>query len=197
MKAGTYVDAALAAGVKFSTSRRTMRPPSPLPATLPISMPFSSAIFLANGDALRRPLVVAGAATGAATATAAGADTGAGATAGAAAAKGAGAAAAGMAAASDAIKAATSSPSLPRMAKMESTLAVWPLSTPMCRSTPSWKDSNSIVALSVSISASTSPLFTLSPTFLCHAATVPSVMVSLSLGMRTISAIVFSLAVYS
>ena len=46
-----------------------------------------------------------------------------------------------------------------------------------------------MVALSVSISASTSPDSTWSPTFLCHSATTPSVMVSLSFGMRTISAI--------
>ena len=59
----------------------------------------------------------------------------------------------------------------------------------MCSSTPSVKLSNSMVALSVSISASTSPLFTLSPTFLCHALTTPSVVVSLNFGMRTISAI--------
>ena len=45
-----------------------------------------------------------------------------------------------------------------------------------------------MVALSVSISASNSPLSTSSPMFLCHSATTPSVMVSLSLGMRMISA---------
>ena len=47
------------------------------------------------------------------------------------------------------------------------------------------KDSNSIVALSVSISARISPSSTLSPTFLSHVATVPSVMVSLRRGIVT------------
>jgi len=49
--------------------------------------------------------------------------------------------------------------------------------------TPSSKASISIVALSVSISASTSPISTESPTFLCHLTRVPSVMVSESLGI--------------
>ena len=46
-----------------------------------------------------------------------------------------------------------------------------------------------MVALSVSISASNSPLETLSPTFLCQAAITPSVMVSLKRGILIISAI--------
>src|SRR5690606_7238620 len=46
-----------------------------------------------------------------------------------------------------------------------------------------------MVALSVSTSAITSPELTLSPTFLCHFAITPSVMVSLILGIRTTSAI--------
>jgi len=54
---------------------------------------------------------------------------------------------------------------------------------------PELKDSNSIVALSVSISARISPSAILSPTFLSHVATVPSVMVSLSRGMVTTVAI--------
>ena len=44
-----------------------------------------------------------------------------------------------------------------------------------------------MVALSVSISASTSPFLTVSPTFLCHPAITPSVMVSLSRGINTTS----------
>src|ERR1700676_1026249 len=46
-----------------------------------------------------------------------------------------------------------------------------------------------MVALSVSISASMSPFFTVSPTFLCHSAITPSVMVSLNLGIRITSSI--------
>jgi hypothetical protein len=46
------------------------------------------------------------------------------------------------------------------------------------------------VALSVSISASNSPFFTGSPTFLCQAAITPSVIVSLRRGIKITSAIV-------
>jgi hypothetical protein len=49
------------------------------------------------------------------------------------------------------------------------------------------KDSNSIVALSVSISARMSPSLILSPTLFNQVATVPSVIVSLSRGMVTIT----------
>ena len=50
-----------------------------------------------------------------------------------------------------------------------------------------------MVALSVSISAISSPDFTVSPTFLCHLAITPSVIVSLIFGIRTISAILSQL----
>src|SRR5690606_35627344 len=43
-------------------------------------------------------------------------------------------------------------------------------------------------------SAITSPVFILSPTFLCHFAITPSDMVSLILGIRTTSAILFYLS---
>ena len=46
-----------------------------------------------------------------------------------------------------------------------------------------------MVALSVSISASTSPFLTASPTFLCQEAMTPSVIVSLSRGINTTSSI--------
>ena len=46
-----------------------------------------------------------------------------------------------------------------------------------------------MVALSVSISASTSPFFTGSPTFFCQVAITPSVMVSLRRGISTTSSI--------
>ena len=45
------------------------------------------------------------------------------------------------------------------------------------------------MALSVSISANKSPFLTVSPTFLCQAATTPSVMVSLKRGINITSAI--------
>ena len=38
----------------FSTSTRTIRPPGPVPVSFERSMFFSSAIFLAKGDALTR-----------------------------------------------------------------------------------------------------------------------------------------------
>ena len=46
-----------------------------------------------------------------------------------------------------------------------------------------------MVALSVSISANTSPFLTVSPTFFCQPAITPSVMVSLKRGMSTTSSI--------
>ena len=49
-----------------------------------------------------------------------------------------------------------------------------------------------MVALSVSISANTSPFETLSPTFLCQPAITPSVMVSLKRGINTTSSIVLA-----
>jgi hypothetical protein len=53
----------------------------------------------------------------------------------------------------------------------------------MYNKVPSLKDSNSIVALSVSISARISPSAILSP--VVHVATVPSVIVSLRRGIVT------------
>ena len=52
-------------------------------------------------------------------------------------------------------------------------------------------DSNSIVALSVSISARISPSLILSPTFFNQVATVPSVIVSLKRGIVTFMAIIY------
>ena len=61
----------------------------------------------------------------------------------------------------------------------------------MCRRVPSLKDSNSMVALSVSISARMSPSSILSPICFNHLATTPSSMVSLKRGMFTTIAICF------
>jgi len=96
----------------------------------------------------------------------------------------------GAAVAPPAIKAEISSPSFPIMANKESIGAVSPSLIPMYKSVPSLKDSNSIVALSVSISASISPSLTLSPTFFNQVATVPSVIVSLKRGIVIIVAII-------
>ena len=60
----------------------------------------------------------------------------------------------------------------------------------MYNKVPALKDSNSIVALSVSISAKISPSFILSPTFLSQVATVPSVIVSLKRGIVITVAII-------
>ena len=166
--------------------------------------PRSSASFRAKGEAFKRPFAegatgagAGAAATGAGAGAGAGAAPGAGAGAGAGVGAGVGAGASGSAGASAAGALAASSktaemssPFSPKMHNRLSTGAVEPCSTPMCKSTPSKNDSNSMVALSVSISARISPLSTSSPTCLSQDATTPSVMVSLNLGMRTISAIV-------
>jgi hypothetical protein len=58
-----------------------------------------------------------------------------------------------------------------------------PAGTSTARSVPSKKLSSSMVALSVSISASMSPVLTASPSFLSQRTSVPVVMVSLSFGI--------------
>ena len=79
----------------------------------------------------------------------------------------------------------TSVPSGPIIANKASTFADSPSFKPTCSNVPDWNDSNSIVALSVSISARISPSSTLSPTFFNQVATVPSSMVSLNRGIVT------------
>ena len=83
-----------------------------------------------------------------------------------------------------------SSPSFPMMAKRESTVAVSPSLIPMYNKVPELNDSNSIVALSVSISARISPSLIVSPTFFSQVATVPSVIVSLKRGIVIFVAII-------
>ena len=61
---------------------------------------------------------------------------------------------------------------------------VVPSATRIRPNTPSSMTSSSMVALSVSISAMTSPLSTASPSFFSHLARVPSVMVGDSAGIR-------------
>ena len=64
-----------------------------------------------------------------------------------------------------------------------------PSGTRILPSTPSSTASTSMVALSVSISAITSPARTASPSFFNHRASVPSVMVGDSAGIRMLVAI--------
>ncbi len=68
----------------------------------------------------------------------------------------------------------------------------WPSSTTQPLMTPSAGDSTSTVALSVSISASTSPFLTGSPSFFTLRTSVPSAISKPSLGMGTISGMVIS-----
>ena len=141
-------------------------------------MPFSAAIFLASGEALiRLPVVVAGT-TGVGTTSGAGSGA-AGAGVGASAASGSGVTTAGVLFSA----AGASSPASPTAAMAPPTATSSPTPQYCLIKTPSSKHSTSIVALSVSTSAIMSPLATGSPSFFNHLTSVPTVMVSLSLGM--------------
>ena len=159
-----------------------MRPPGPVPVSVLRSMPCSAARRLASGLALiRSPSFVVpaeagtagvGALKGAAPACAgatslAGAEVGAS-TFGSAAGAGAGAVLA--------LDASSSSPAITAITVPTFTLSV-PSATRICATVPSSTASNSIVALSVSISASRSPDLTVSPSFTSHLARVPSSIV--------------------
>src|SRR3984893_5881131 len=171
-------------GLADSTSALTMRPFGPLPVIRERSSPFSAAIRLASGEAKMRPPAGAAAGfaagAGATGAGAAGAGLraagGAAAAAGFGAGAGAGAAPAGTAVSPSssriAITALTATPSAP------SGTTIWPI-------LPSSTASTSMVALSVSISQITWPDLTVSPTFTCHLASLPSVMVGDRAGIRT------------
>ncbi len=170
----------------LSTSAFTMRPLGPEPVTPERSMPFCSAMRFANGDAMMRSPELAGA-------EAAGARAGSALSRGAALAGSAGASAfsssfAGAASAAAPPPAGATLPaSSPSSAKVAITVPTAtpsvPSSTWMCAITPSSTASNSIVALSVSISAMMSPAETLSPTFTSHLARVPSSIVGESAGI--------------
>ena len=160
-----------------STSAFTIRPPGPLPVMPSRSTPACAAIRLASGDAIiLSPLAVGIAGTagvGAATATDALSVLG-----------GAGAAATGAAA-------VASSPSPASVAITVPTLTPSvPSATLIAVMTPSSTASNSIVALSVSISARISPDATVWPTLTSHLASVPSSMVGESAGILSSIAIV-------
>src|SRR5262245_55149256 len=164
-----------------SMSAFTMRPCGPLPLRRVRSMPACCAIRRASGLAKMRSPAAAGAGA-AGTAAAAGCC-----------AFGAGAAWAGATAGGAALgapvpafaNAAASSPSSSRSATGWFTFTPWlPAGTRILPSLPSSTASTSIVALSVSISAMTSPAFTGSPSFFSHLARLPSVIVGDSAGMR-------------
>ena len=165
-----------------STSAFTIRPFGPEPAIWPISKPACAAMRRASGLAnTRSPEAAAGAgaiATGAAAigAGAAGAGTAAGAAFGAAPAAGT----ASPASTSTAITSFTFTPCVPAGTRMRPRM-------------PSSTASTSIVALSVSISAITSPALMRSPSCFSQRARLPSVMVGESAGIRIFVAMIFPL----
>ena len=170
--------AALAAGapdLAASTSDLTTRPCGPEPLMLFRSRPAADARRRASGEAKTRE---PSAATGAAGAGAAGA----GAAAGAAAA-GFGASTALGASTFGAGAGLSPSPASFAISALTLTFSV-PAGTRMASTTPSSTASTSMVALSVSISAITSPALTVSPTLTCHLARVPSSMVGDRAGIR-------------
>src|SRR6218665_300285 len=184
--AGAAAGAALSGALPeaaASTSFLTTRPCGPVPKIAESSMPASFASRLASGEAKTRAPVLAGAGAaalggGATTAepeatAAAGAGAALGASAGCAAGAGAGA-----------LTSAALSPSVSSTAitALTFTFSV-PSATMILPILPSSTASTSIVALSVSISAMTSPEETLSPSLTCHLASLPSSIVGESAGM--------------
>ena len=126
----------------------------------------------------------AGAGSGASAGAGSGAGAGAGSGAGAGAGSGAGAGAgSGAGAGAGSGAGAGASPSSCRTARVAPIAAFPPSSIRISERIPSSKASIAMVALSVSISAISSPISTWSPTFLSQRTTVPSVMVSESLGI--------------
>ena len=175
-----------------STSRRKMRPCGPLPVSPSSAMPLFAAMRRANGVAKIRLLVSATLVC----ATAGVSFTKAGVLAGVLAGVSAGAAGASSAAAVTGVAEIVSTAS-PASAKIAITVPTatfsLPASTRICATTPSSIDSTSMVALSVSISAITSPECTVSPTAISHFATVPSVIVGESAGMVTFTDMAYPL----
>ncbi len=174
-----------------STSAFTMRPPGPVPCTVARSMPSRAAMFRASGDAAGRPAVaetsvgvnaldiedavpssavgmpVAGSALSARTASI----------------SCVGASGISMTPVTPGSSAAGTTPAESPICAMGCPTSSVSPSAAMMRSTPESGASTVIVALSVSISTSGSPLATWSPSALSHESTVPSSMVSESLGM--------------
>ncbi|MGY3421018.1 hypothetical protein ACVWZW_001493 [Bradyrhizobium sp. F1.13.4] len=174
-----------------STSRATTRPCGPVPVTIDTSRPDSLARRRASGDENTRPawplLCAAGAAAcGAGAAAGAGAalgaaGAGAGAAAGASAAFGGAAEALGLAA--PAAFTSSPSPASTAITSLTGTSCV-PSGTRILAIVPSSIASTSMVALSVSISAMTSPDLTLSPSFFSHLARLPFSIVGERAGIR-------------
>ncbi len=153
-----------------------MRPPGPDPRTAARSSPCSLASRRARGDASARPPVLAIAAPDVAACAA-------GATAEA------GAAGVGGAAAAPPEAPATIAEMSSSFAAITPTRAPTGAVVPSARTcflrTPSPRATSSMIALSVSTSASTSPCLTASPSFLTHFARRPSSIVGLRASMKT------------
>src|SRR6266849_2979273 len=169
-----------------STSSFTMRPSGPLPWTAARLTPSSAARRLASGDARTSAATAAplpGLPRGAPAAPPGAAGVGSGGLGGAGALTSCSAfGVSALGASSAAGLAAGVSPAAPTRAIGAPILAGTPCWT-MMSSTPSDSDSRSNVALSDSTSAITSPFLTTSPLFFFHSTTVPSSIVSESLGM--------------
>ncbi len=168
----------MAASISFFTTR----PPGPVPCRAARSSPLASAILRARGEALIRSAPVVGGGTGAGTDRdspdpSSAAATGAGMS-----------VVSGLSSASPSPSPAVSSPSSRKMARVAPIAAVPPSSTRISERIPSSNASIAMVALSVSISAISSPISTSSPTCLSHLTTVPSVMVSESFGISILIA---------
>ena len=173
-----------------STSARIIRPCGPVPVNAAKSTPLSPAMRRASGLAKIRVRDATAGETGPGTgaATGIGAETGAtGSFAGAT------RAAAGATSAVGSVSEAGSSPSSARTAITAFTATFWlPSATMNFAIMPSSSASTSIVALSVSISAITSPDRTASPSPTTHLARVPSVIVGDSAGIRIFTAMLHS-----
>ena len=179
------------------TSRSTTRPCGPVPLTAAMSMPASLAMRRASGEAKTRSPAAWPFANGAAAGAAFGAWAGfsAGAAEAGSAAFGGGAAA-GSVVFAEGEAAGVPFPAAPATAFASSPSAAmtpisWftgtsavPSGTTILASTPSSTASTSMVALSVSISAITSPDLMVSPSFFSHLARLPFSMVGDRAGMR-------------
>src|SRR5712671_6092565 len=169
-----------------STSCAMTRPCGPVPAMRAMSRPAALARRRASGEAkIRpRPLVAGAGATGDAGIDTLCAGDGGGA-AGGFAAGASGLDTLGFAAGAPATAVFTSSPSAASTAMGALTaMSAVPSGTRIFAITPSSTASYSMVALSVSISASTSPALTWSPSFLSHLAMLPFSIVGDSAGIR-------------
>jgi hypothetical protein len=151
-------------------SRSTIRPSGPVPVRWRGSTPAPAASRLARG-LIRSPLSAEGASPRVGTAADSGCGTAAGASAASLAGPGGGAS-------------GISSPGWPTYATTEFTGTVSPSSTSRRKRTPASKASTSITALSVSISNSTSPLATGSPSALFQVRSVHSSVIWPGRGIR-------------